>query len=134
MSKPPRFFVPAATQDNEEAVYAELARSCRCAVPPLGRRIYSITYRHDGDEWTATVGDRLHGVRRRSRRSRGRSIERIARLDDPATVLAIFEGVPLMVVTNHRLFPGSRSAWESPFMVGQSTSVRYFSQDDPEAS
>ena len=56
MEKPAAFFVPAATPDNQESVYAELARLSRCAVPPVERRIYSITYTHDGEEWTATVG------------------------------------------------------------------------------
>lgn len=129
MAEAPQFFVPAATPDNQESVYADFARWCGCPVPSLERRIYSITYVHDGEEWTATVGESLRGRRFRTTRSRGVKVEREQPVSDPAIVLAIFPGVPYMVVTNHRI--GGRnvgSAWENPFLAGQPKSVTYFSK------
>src|SRR6267143_4823594 len=103
MADAPSFFVPAATPDNQESVYAGFAEWCQRPVSPLERRIYSITYVHDGDEWTATVGEALRGIRYRTSRSKGKKIERTNQIGDPAIVLAIFPGVPFKVVTNHRI-------------------------------
>ena len=77
MSEAPRFFVPAATPDNQEMVYADFAEWCGRPVPELERRIYSIPYVHDGEEWTATVGQTLEAFAivssaREGKRSRGR--------------------------------------------------------------
>lgn len=123
----PKFFVPGASSDDQEQVYVELARWCRGIVPPLGNRVYSITYVHDGEEWTATVGQALRGVRRKTCRSRGVRSDQTIHLNDPATVLAIFPGTPYMVVTNHRIAGGVVSAWENPFMAGEPRSITYFS-------
>ena len=76
MTETPAFFVPAATPDNQELVYTDFANWCHMPVPPLKERIYSITYIHDGEEWTATVGESLYGVRRRITRSKGKKIEK----------------------------------------------------------
>jgi len=127
MEKPPSFFVPAATSENQESVYAELAGLCRCAAPAMERRIYSISYTHDGEDWTATVGEHLKGVSYQTSRVRGRKVEREHRLSDPAIVLAIFEGNPFFVVTNHRLAGNVGSRWEHPFMAGRPHAVAYFS-------
>lgn len=129
MTEAPKFFVPAATPDNQESVYADFARWCGCAVPSPESRIYSITYVHDGEEWTATVGEHLRGIRHRTTRSRGKKIERTQHLSDPAIVLAIFPGVPYMVVTNHRIAGNVGSAWENPFLAGQPKSITYFSTE-----
>ena len=128
MPEAPQFFVPAATPDNQESVYASFAEWCSRAVPSLERRVYSITFVHNGDEWTATVGESLRGRRFRTVRSRGVKLEREQPVSDPAIVLAIFPGTPYIVVTNHRI--GGRnvgSAWENPFFAGQPKSVTYFS-------
>ena len=132
MSEAPQFFVPTVipevTPDNQESVYAELARWCGRAVPSPERRVYSITFVHDGERWTATVGESLRGKRTRTTRSRGTRVEREQSVSDPAVVLAIFAGIPYMVVTNHRI--GGRrvgSAWENPFLAGEPESVTYFS-------
>ena len=129
MEKPPAFFVPAAPPENQEKVYAELAKLGRCAVPLVERRIYSITYTHDGEEWTATVGEHLKGVRYRTSRVKGQKVEREQRLSDPAVVLAIFGGDPFFVVTNHRIVGNVGSRWENPFMAGRPHSVAYFSTE-----
>ena len=120
------FFVPAATAENQEQVYADFAQWCRCVVPEMGRRIFSITYSHDGVTWTATVGESLQGVKKVTSRSMGKKVERTVPVSDPATVLAIFPGNPFMVVTNHRIAGNVGSGWENPFMAGRPTSVTYF--------
>jgi hypothetical protein len=129
MGKPPGFFVPDVPPENQEAVYAELAKLSRSAVPSVERRIYSITYRHDGEDWTATVGENLKGVRYRTVRVKGQKVERMERLSDPAIVLAIFTGHPYFVVTNHRLAGNVGSRWENPFMAGVPDTVIYFSTE-----
>lgn len=122
------FFLPhfsdAVTADNQEEVYKAFAALCRQSPP--SRRIYSIDYRHDGSEWTATVGQQLKGVKITTTRSRGQKIERRLPVYDSATVLAIFPGDPYFVVTNCRFTEGVRSYWENPFMAGRPTSVTYF--------
>jgi hypothetical protein len=127
----PPFFVPGANPETQESIYAALAKFCGSTVPVIEQRIYSITYVHDGEEWTATVGEALRGRRHSTTRRRGQRLERTERLSDPAVVLAIFSGSPFMVVTNERI-PGSvggvGSAWESPFMAGRPKSVTYFGE------
>ena len=91
------FFVPAATQEEQEEIYAEFARWCRCPVPAPDKRIVKIMYNHDGTSWTAAVGETLRGERIKV--SRGQANERTLTESDPATVLAIFAGIPYMVVT-----------------------------------
>jgi hypothetical protein len=127
----PPFFVPAATVDNQESVFSEFAGMSRRPVPKMAERIYSITYVHDGVKWTATVGEHLRGVRLPNQHSRSKKAQREEPVSDPARVLAIFAGVPYMVVTNHRLVGNVRSAWENPFMAGQPISVTYFSAPQP---
>lgn len=126
MDEIPTFFVPASTSDNREAVYANFAEWCKCPVPKQEERIYSITFIHNGEEWKATVGERLHGVRRRTSRSQGKKIERKTQLSDSAIVLAIFSGAIFMVVTNHKIGEDVGSAWENPFYAGKPVSVSYF--------
>lgn len=128
MTQAPSFFVPGLPAEVQEEVYADFARRCQRPVPDPGERVYSITYVHDREEWTATVGERLHGIRRQSTGSRRRrspiSIEQVQGLNDPATVLAIFQGNPFVVFTNAG---GVRSAWENPFFVGSPRFTTFFS-------
>jgi hypothetical protein len=134
MTNTPAFFVPAATPDNEEEVYREFARWCHRSVPERHRRIYSIRYTHDGEEWTATVGQPLRGTRYKTTRVRGQKIERAQPVADPAIVLAIFAEEPFMVVTNHRIGGNVGSRWENPFMAGRPDFVTYFTTTDEKAS
>jgi hypothetical protein len=120
------FFVPAATDENIDEVYASFAEMCHRSVPPPDRRIYSIRFIHDGTEWTATVGEPLRGTRTRKRRRRGQNVEVTEQASDPATVLAIFAGTPFLVVTNAQPITGVVSAWVNPFMAGQPESVTFF--------
>lgn len=124
MSDTPEFFLPTVEPEKQETAYAALASQMRLELPPPDRRVYSIEFSHDGEEWTATVGDALSGSRRRTSRSRGKKYERTEILSDPATVIAIFSGNPFVVWTNKGLV---RSAWENPFLAGRPNSIRYFS-------
>lgn len=126
MSIPP-FFVPSppAKSDSQEEAFADLAKMANRAVPE--RRIYSINV-HDGEEWTATVGERLRGVRRLTTRVRGKKKEVTSALSDDAIVMAIFPGDPYKVVTTHRIST-QYSKWENPFMAGEPKSVTYFSNN-----
>ncbi len=118
MPDAPDFFVPDVKPEDQERAYADLARRCNSNVPEPGRRVFSITYNHDGEEWTATVGKALRGIKR------------ARHLSDPATVRAIFPGDPFFVVTDEG-DPRSRgSRWVNPFMAGKPTSIIYFKAAD----
>jgi hypothetical protein len=97
-------------------------------VPEAGERIYSIEFGHDGVEWVATVGEKLLGTARRVTRRGGKKSEQIRPVSDTAIVLAIFAGVPFMVVTNSGITAGLRSAFVNPFMAGQPKSVTHFAE------
>ncbi len=126
MTQAPPFLVPDETPETQESVFADLARIAQSPVPPLAERIYSITYLHDGEEWTATVGESLRGISRKITRSKGKKKERPFPVADPAIVLAIFPGVSYIVVTNHGFPRNVGSAWVNPFLAGQPKSVTRF--------
>lgn len=127
MTEAPRFFMPEITPDKQESAYINLAQWCDEPTPELAERIYSIIYMHNSEEWTATVGKPLQGVSHRSVRSRGKKNKRTLQLTDPAIVLAIFPGNPFKVVTNHGIPENVHSKWANPFLVGQPSSIIYFS-------
>lgn len=120
---PPHFFLPRVPPDKQEAAYADLARLCGGFAAPPGLRVYSITYALGGAEWTATVGQQLRVVHRRTARWRGKKVARASEVSDPATILAIFAGSPYLVVTDKG---EAAESWESPFVAERPTSVSYF--------
>lgn len=122
----PEFFVPQAEPDEQESAYAELAALAQRHVPLTTDRIYSITFEHDGTEWIATVGKQLRGhtIANPRARAKKRRVER--QRSDCATVLAIFAGVPYIVVTDEGAIAGGGTAWANPFMAGQPTSAICF--------
>lgn len=122
MTESPNFFVPGTEPGTEEAVYAELAKSCGATIADPDKRVYSITFMRDGVEWTATVGELLHGIGRKRVGRRGTKNEQQISHSDPATVRAIFAGVPYQVKTD-----GVRTQWANPFLAGQPVRVRHFS-------
>lgn len=126
MPSAPAFFVPNASPEQADSVYAGFARMCGVPVPPIGERVYSITYRHNGEVWTATVGETLKGTKYSSRKVKGKVVERTEALSDPARVLAIFPGSPFMVATDFRLVPSVMSRWENPFLAGAPDAVVLF--------
>ncbi len=127
MPEVPHFFVPEATSDTQESIYASFAAWCRSPIPSPDRRVYSITYITKGTEWTATVGECLRGTRYVTTRSHGQKNEQMQFVSDPATVLAIFEGTPFMVVTNQGMPRGVGSVLANPFLAGHPKSIVYFS-------
>jgi hypothetical protein len=126
-SNTPEFFVPAASPESAESVYAGFAKMCGVATPSTTERVYSVTFKHDRDIWTATVGETMTGTRHSTRKLKGRSVETSQALADAAMVLAIFPGDPFMVVTNHRLVGNTGSRWENPFLAGRPESITHFS-------
>ena len=106
--KPPTFFIPGCTPEEQEKVYAAMATSCNVHVPGAGQRLYAISHHHDGDVWFATVGKTLTGRRPvwkgRKKTEESRPIEDLAlvRVISPATVCVgssltagpLLEGVP----------------------------------------
>jgi hypothetical protein len=69
MTEAPKFFVPeVADADKYEEVFEALAKYSGVDPLPADRRIHAITFVHDGGEWTATVGERMHGIRLPNRR------------------------------------------------------------------
>lgn len=114
----PFFFVPRVDPADFETTLAEMADLCGVTAPDPDKRVQSITFKHNGESWTAEVGQTLRGERTDRRRRGGKLVDVTSRLSDPATVLAIFPGDPTMVVTDARPITELVSAWENPFMVG----------------
>ena len=92
----PAFFIPHCPPETQEARYAHIAKSCHREVPLIGRRIYSISFEHNGIVWTATVGEHLRGRKSVKVGDKG-TVE--WNIGDPALILAIFPRVPFCVVT-----------------------------------
>lgn len=110
----PAFFVPFVKPDNQEAAYADMAKFAGIAPRPEGNRIYSMTWRHDGVVWTATVGEMLTGVETvaigRGRDRRYREVPR----STADTVMAIFPGAPGLIFHDDK---GRR--WANPILTGE---------------
>jgi hypothetical protein len=101
-----KFFVPAASNDELEERYAELARFAKVSAPSPASRVFSLQWEHDGEVWEATVGEQL--VR----------LEPRPKLQDNATVLAIFPGNPYMIVTTAVPLTRVSSHWNNPISIG----------------
>ncbi|MEC4678961.1 MAG: hypothetical protein VST69_09445 [Nitrospirota bacterium] len=127
MNQTPVFFLPEATPETQEEMYAYLANWCGCSVPDIDKRIYSITFSPDREKWTAKVGESLRGVKEVTTRSKGKDTDRTKHVSDPAIVWAIFHGTPFMVVTNHNFDPNVCSIWGNPIMAAQPSNISYFS-------
>jgi hypothetical protein len=124
MSEIPGFFLPGATPGKDEELYAAFAESVGHAVPEFDKRIYSINFRHNGEEWTATVGQTMSGnsLRTIGRGNHQREIKRSH--SDPATVRAIFAGAPVFRVFTD----GSIPSWWVNGMWSVSFTSQYLKQ------
>jgi hypothetical protein len=127
--KSPTFFIPGCAPEDQEQLYAAMARDCEnVAVPDIGKRIYAISHHHDSDIWFATVGKTLTG-RRPIWKGRKKTDDTFV-IEDPALVLAIFP-VPgndlCWVYTDAGAGAGRRTEWANPFMAGQLGRMDYFS-------
>ena len=129
MTAPPSFFMPYVDDETAELQYAKWSAARGLDVVSRPERIYSITFVHDGGEWTATVGELLRGESRKMVTRRGQRVEQTTALRDAATVMAIFPGSPYIVYTDKGRDPNTTSRWLNPFMAGQPTSVIRFSTD-----
>ena len=61
--KPPTFFIPGCAPEEQEKLYAAMARDCNVHVPGPGRRLYAISHHHNGDVRFVTVCKTLTGRR-----------------------------------------------------------------------
>lgn len=108
------FFLPFVEPDKQEEAYNEIAQFIGAVPRPLGERIYSMTWRHNGVVWTATVGEMLRGV---ETVTTGRGLQRrereVARSSDD-TVMAIFPGSPGLIAHDNK----SRR-WNMPILTGE---------------
>lgn len=68
----------------------------------------------------------MRGAKYSAHKIKGQKTERLQSVSDPALVLAIFPGIPYMVVTNHRIAGNVGSRWENPFLAGTPESVTHF--------
>jgi hypothetical protein len=126
--KPPTFFIPGCAPEEQEGVYASMAKSCNLPMPGIGQRLYSISHRHDSDVWFATVGKTLEG-RRLVWKGRKKTEETYP-IEDPALVLAILPANGLcLVFTDGGAATGRRSEWQNPFMAGDLGRMDRFSVD-----
>lgn len=120
------FFLPRANDDEQaERLYDALAEFAGCEPAPAGRRVQGIVFRQDGAEWTAAVGEELHGRRTTARLRRGELVERTEQLTSSARVLAIYPGTPFTVVTDAQPITGTPSEWANPFSA-QPDGVTWF--------
>ncbi len=101
---------------DPEAIHAELARACNCAVPAPDRRIESMGFVHDGVRYEAAVGRRLIGQKVRPRRRNGRDV--YDKVPDGPVIVAIFAGSPYMVWLDAKpLSTNSTHGWVNPFIA-----------------
>lgn len=124
MDKPPAFFVPEVPISEQKARYVDMAAASRCGVPPIEERLYSITFGHDGIEWTATVGRPMRGVKGAMKRVRGQRVWKEVPVFDSTIIAAIFPGHPYVI-----FHTGERSPWENPFYSSNVSSTTRFSVD-----
>lgn len=115
-------FVSANAPDTQAEDYASIKDSVLCASPNDAKRIYSISFMHDGTQWNATLGERLSGSRR-IERSAKREPQRFERVLDSAIIRSIFApnknytNGPFVVVTDQGVSVGERSKWANPFFA-----------------
>jgi hypothetical protein len=130
---PNTFFIPGVSGESAETLYAQFADLCGSAVPAPNGRIREIHWKHEGDHWVATVGEKLRGRHVRVRDRTGAEAEVRTPLTDPVTVLAIFRGAPFYVVTNGWPVGSIRgSLFVSPFMAADPTEVHRFDASESE--
>jgi hypothetical protein len=102
-----RFFVPLAEDDAQaERVFAAIAESNHRPIPPTNKRLFRLTYKHNGKNYVAEVGQPIN-----------------AYYGVGGPVVAIFGGEPLLVCLATR---GVNSG--DPILVGVSSvsDIEYF--------
>lgn len=115
------FFVPFVEAEKQEEAYQEMARFVGCAPLPFGERVYSMTWRHDGVVWKATVGETLSGLETvETGRGRNRRCQEVSRHTND-TVIAIFPGRPGKVVHDNK-----SKYWDMPIFTGEPQHILRF--------
>ena len=110
----PAFFVPMVDADKQEEAYNEIAQFVGAGAHAPGKRIYSMTWKHDGVVWTATVGETLRGTETKIiGRGRAATYREVPR-STSATVLAICSGFPYLIAHDNK----SRY-WNLPILAGE---------------
>jgi hypothetical protein len=87
--------------------------------------VRSITFRHNGAEWVATVGEELRGERTTTHLPRGELIERRETLSSTSRVLAVYPGSPFTIVTDAQPITSAPSEWANPF-TAEPHQIGYF--------
>jgi hypothetical protein len=128
--KSPAFFVPGCTPEEQETAFAAMANDLPDAmpVPEPGKRIYAISFQHDGDMWSAKVGESMKG--RRPVWKGRKKTETVVPIEDPAIVVAIYPAYRdnlFWLYHDGGLGSRQRSKWALPFMAGQAGILDYFS-------
>lgn len=124
----PEFFLPDAprwlveeARTTPEVTYEALAGLAGCSPLPLGERIYSITWHHDGEECTAKVGRGIETHRPES--ARRKSSSRTYR----STVLAIYrQGGECVIVTDRDPRMMWHDDWDNPLRYLNPVDVTLF--------
>lgn len=111
MEDAPAFFVPDGG-DEAEVLYAGFAQIAGALPASLGKRIYSITWRSDGEMWQATVGESLRRIEPKHPAK-----------TDVARTLAIFPGVSFVVLADGGRVGGPASGWATRILAGAPSSV-----------
>lgn len=114
----PDFFVPMVAADEQEEAYKELAHFVGSQPHAPDKRIYSMTWKHKGVEWTATVGETLRGTELKQIGKGQNSTYREVPRSTSDTVLAIFADVPYKIVHDNK----SR-VWNVPIYAGEPSRV-----------
>jgi hypothetical protein len=128
--KPPAFFVPGCTTEEQETAFEAMAKRLPDAmpVPEPGKRIYAISFRHDSDVWYATVGESMRG--RRPVWHGRKKTETTVSIEDSAIVVAIYAAHRrnlFWVYHDGGLDSRQRSKWALPFLAGEAAILDYFS-------
>src|SRR3954452_13498327 len=119
-------FLPRARDDEQAArLYDARAKFAACEPAPVGQRVQSIAFTHDGASWVAAVGEELTGRRTTQQLRPGELIEGTEELSSPSRVLAICPGTPFVVVTDAAPITGAQSEWANPFSA-RPDRVTYF--------
>jgi hypothetical protein len=130
--KPPAFFVPGTTPEEQETAYAAMATGLPdpLPVPEPGKRIYAISFRHDSDVWYATVGQSMRG--RRPVWQGRKKTQTTVSIEDSAIVVAIYptyrDGL-FWVYHDGGQDSRQRSKWALPFLAGEAAVLDYFPGD-----
>jgi hypothetical protein len=127
--KPPPFFVPGCTPEEQETAFAAMGNGLPNAmpVPEPGKRIYAISFRHDSDVWSATVGQTMRG--RRPVWQGRKKTDTTVSIEDSAIVRAIYpthRDNLFWVYHDGGQDSRQRSKWALPFLAGEAAILDYF--------